>query len=265
MSILVSSVLYTLYDRVVSDNKYIPIFITWLAHLLKYADLQKGDALRITIDKDTHDYLKRDGLYNAIFAALPCEHQILLIERPKTHAEGMMSRFIYEEYQQSVFMYCDIDIMIKKPLRILSDGLSNNMLAVHAEGTLADSNYNMLIPDEIKKNGSNYIGFSSGKFLLNSHELCRDFFQIINSVAARQSIDEFYAPDQYVYNYAIYCLPRDKYTINMDILKYPTICTNGHGEQPEKTVLLDLMGEPGNGNLHFEKIFNELVMYFIKH
>ena len=265
MTLLLSCVLYTLQDRSPSENKYIPIFITWLAHVFKYADLASGDALRLTIDADTHEQLKKTPFYTNVMSALNCEKQLLIIERPKTHAEGMMSRFIEKEYTQTTYMYCDIDILIKKPLRELTSLVSQNTIAVHVEGTMADSNYNMLFPKEwVLENGAQHVGFSSGKFIINGHELYRDLFRLAGHIYKQHPIDDFYAPDQCVYNYAVYMLPRETYTLDMTTIRPPSICINGHNET-EKVILLDLMGEPGNGTLHFDKIFGTLIEYFLTH
>ena len=266
MTLLLSCVLYTLQDRSPAENKYIPIFITWLAHVFKYAGLSSGDALRLTIDADTHEHLKKTPFFSGVMSALQCEKQILLIERPKTHAEGMMSRFIVKEYTQTIYMYCDIDILIHRPLHDLVNLVPMNTIAVHTEGTMTDTNYNMLFPKEwIEAQGAHHLGFSSGKFIIHGHELYKDLFELTREIHKQQPIDDFYAPDQCVYNYAIYALPREKYNVDMTLIRYPVICTNGHGIQPDKMVLLDLMGEPGNGTLHFDKIFGTLIEYFLTH
>ena len=261
MSILVACVLYTLEDKSVNDNKYIPIFITWLAHILKYAKFNSDDALRICIDKDTFNTLEKDELYEVLISSIPCQKEIHFIQRPKTHAEGMMSKYIYKEYTQKYYMYCDIDILIQKPLDLLTSAIPENTLAVHVEGTLVDTNYNALFPEDwVKDHGSKQLGFSAGKFIIHGNSFCKIFFELVNSIASQQSIESFYTVEQPVFNYAIYSIPRDKYNVDINTIKPPLITTNQMNDQ---SVLLDLMGEPGNGTLHFEKIINILIQYFL--
>jgi hypothetical protein len=265
MTLLLSCVLYTLHDRSPAENKYIPIFITWLAHVFKYADLTSGDALRLTIDADTHEQLKKTPFFSDVMNALQCEKQILFIERPKTHAEGMMAKYYFKEYTQDVFMYCDIDVLIKKPLCEVFEGVSDNTILLHVEGNMADSNYNMAFPkDWIEREGARNVGFSAGKFALRGATLYRELFTAAIEIAKTVPIETFYTCDQPVFNYAVYCIG-GKCNLNMDIFKHPVICVNGHGEQPDKIVLLDLMGDPGNGTLHFDKIFGTLLEYFLTH
>lgn len=266
MTILVSCIIYTLEDQPVNENKYIPIFITWLAHILKYGKFTLQDALRITIDKDTLDFLQKDNLYKAILSGISCQKDFLIIPRPKTHAQGMMSKYIYKEYTQTYFMYCDIDVLIRKPLSLLVNVIPENTIAVQAEGTLADTNYNKLFPENwIREHGAKHLGFSAGKFIIHGSSLCKDLFEIVNKIASQYSIESFYTVEQPVLNYAIYSIPRDKYNVDINILKPPLICVNGHGEQEDKIFLMDLMGEPGNGPAHFEKIFGLLIEYFLTH
>jgi hypothetical protein len=264
MSILLSCVLYTLEDKNVKENKYIHIFISWLAHVFKYADLNKEDKLRIIIDKDTYDHLNEVSFYSLIIKLLDCEKEFIFIARPKTHAEGMMSRFIEKEYTQTSYMYCDIDILIKNPLRGLTSIIAENTLAVHVEGTMVESCYNMLFPDDwILEKGAQHSGFSSGKFIINGHELYKYFFNLVNTTSKNQPIDDFYAPDQCVYNYAVYSMPRETYNVDMTTIKAPIISINGSDECPDKTIMIDMMGEPGNGDLHFIKIFESLLEHFL--
>jgi hypothetical protein len=266
MSILVSCILYTLEDRPVNENKYIPIFVNWLAYSLKYAKFNSQDALRITIDKDTLDFLEKDSLYMAILSNIPSQKEFIIIPRPKTHAQGMMAKYIYKEYTQKYFMYCDIDVLIQKTLSLLISSIPENTLAVHVEGTLADTNYNKLFPEDwIRDHGAKHLGFSAGKFIIHGSSLCKELFELINKFALQEPIETFYTVEQPIFNYAIYSIPRDKYNVDMNTIKYPIICTNNNGYQKDKAILMDLMGEPGNGPAHFEKIFGLLIEYFLTH
>jgi hypothetical protein len=234
--------------------------------VFKYADLTSGDALRLTIDADTHEQLKKTPFFNDVINALNCEKQILLIERPKIHAEGMMAKYCFKEYTQDMFMYCDIDVLIKKPVRELFQGIADNTILLHAEGNMSDSNYNMVFPkDWIEREGAQHIGFSAGKFAIRGADLYKELFTEINKIAKAVPIETFYTCEQPVFNYALYCMPRDKCNLKIDVFRHPAICVNGHGEQPDKTYLLDLMGDPGNGTLHLDKIFSTLIEYFLTH
>ena len=177
-----------------------------------------------------------------------------------------MAKYVFKEYTQDIFMYCDIDVLIRKPPRELFQGIGENTLLLHAEGNMADSNYNMVFPkDWIEREGARHVAFSAGKFALRGATLYKELFTAVTEIAKTVPIETFYTCDQCVFNYAVYCMSRDKCTLNLDIFKYPAICVNGHGEQPDKVFLLDLMGDPGNGTLHFDKIFGTLVEYFLTH
>jgi len=160
-------------------------------------------------------------------------------------------------------MYCDIDILILKPLSSLTETIPDNTICVHHEGTIHDTNYGATYTkEELSVLDKIYPGFSAGKFLLGGHQLYIEFMELMNTNIERYSseISSYYCVDQPLFNKAVNSLDLTQYTIDMDLLDRSTISTNTTN-YTSTTVLLDYMGEPGNGTLHLNKIIEMYIFY----
>ncbi len=266
LSVRLSCIVYTLQGKSVKENKYIDIFLIWLAYVCKYAKLNPIDCIQIIIDENTYAEVMKDNIIlQIILSSLRCEVQFIKVLQPKTHGEGMMNKYKYTRSQQDVFMYCDIDVLFQKPIRILLQGLEENTVVVHNEGCIQNKNYGgAFTSEEIQQLGENFPGFSAGKFIIYGQELHSKFFALMNTLGASYPVDSYYCLEQPIFNLGIY-----KYqlmnTIHINDMNIapPFVCTNISDKIPEECVLLDYMGQPGDGELHFQKILSILIHDFL--
>lgn len=257
MSLCLDCNVFTIKGKSVSENKYISIFNIWLSLCMKNAGLGPSDIIHIKMDSDTYDYCKNNMVFTALvhYNAV-CPIQILLYPSPETILDGMMMRYARIDYVQDIYMYCDIDILILKSLRILYEGIRPNTIRTHVEGRLHDLNYGACFTsEELAPISQNAPGFSSGKFIIHGKELYQHLMNMIGSIYKKDST--YFTVDQPFYNKALYALNNDKYT--MDLINMRHLSTNGSNYN-EDTVLLDAMGMPGDGEMHYDKIINYYVL-----
>jgi hypothetical protein len=261
MSLCLDCILFTLKGKNVKENKYIPIFTMWLSLLKKNGGLDASDLLHIKMDTDTFEYIKTDIAFCHLYSKnITCQIKILLVPPPSDIREGMLMRYKKIEYTQDIYMYCDIDILVLKPLKQLFNSLPINTVCAHVEGLLTDTNYGEAFSKEEHSNlPENSPGFSSGKFIIYGKELYSNFIDIMEAVAAvaGEKTNKYFTVDQPLYNKALYILHNPKYQIKT--LDKTLISLNGHA-YTKSCVLLDTMGMPGNGELHFDKIIKYYIL-----
>jgi hypothetical protein len=252
MSLCLDCNLFTIKGKSVKENKYVHIFIMWLSAVLKHGGLTAADLLHLKIDSDTFEYLKTQIGCNGLIKASVCPIQIMLYPPPETIGDGMAVRYVKVNGMRDVYMYCDIDILIIKPLRPLYESLPINTISVHAEGRLSDDNYGAAFTAEEKTELSLYPGFSSGKFIIHGKEL---YSQFVDMMAMIYTLNHpsYFTIDQPLFNKALYLLIKDPNQFNM--IPSTFISSNGH-HFTKDCILLDAMGMPGDGDMHFDKIIN---------
>lgn len=237
------------------DNKYVPIFMMWLSAVLKHGGLTAEDVLHLKIDSDTFEYLKRQLAFSGLINRKIC--QIVLYPPPETIQEGMAMRYTKVDYTQDVYMYCDIDILIIKPLRLLYESLPINTISVHAEGPLSDDNYGAAFTIEEKsKLPPISPGFSAGKFIIHGKKLYTQFIDIVMMLYSLNHNTSSII-DQLLFNKAVYLLSKDPNCIR--IIPPTFISSNGHHFTTE-CILLDAMGMAGDGDMHFDKMINFFIL-----
>jgi len=253
MSLCLDCTLFTIKGKSVKDNKYVQIFMMWLSSVLKYGGLTTEDLLHLKIDSDTFEYLKTQIGCNGLIKASTCTIQILLCPPPATISDGMAMRYIKVNDMRDVYMYCDIDILIIKPLRPLYEPLPINTMSIHAEGRLSDDNYGAVFTAEEKsKLPPISPGFSAGKFIIHGKELYTQFIDMIMMLySLNQNTSSII--DQLLFNKAIYLLAKDPNCLR--IIPSAFISSNGHHFTTE-CILLDAMGMAGDGDMHFDKMIN---------
>jgi hypothetical protein len=224
----------------------------WLSAVLKHGGLTAADVLHLKIDSDTFEYLKTQIGCNGLIKASICPIQIMLYPPPATIQEGMAMRYVKVNGMQDVYMYCDIDILIIKPLRPLYESLPINTISVHAEGQLSDDNYGAAFTAEEKTKLSFLPGFSSGKFIIHGKELYYQFVDMMAMIYKRNH-PAYFTIDQPLFNKALYLLIKDPNQFNM----IPSTFISSNGQYfTKECILLDAMGMPGDGDMHFDKIIN---------
>lgn len=234
------------------ENKYVHIFIMWLSAVLKHGGLTAADLLHLKIDSDTFEYLKTQIGCNGLIKASTCPIQIMIYPPPETIGDGMAVRYVKVNGMRDVYIYCDIDILIIKPLRPLYESLPINTISVHAEGQLSDDNYGAAFTAEEKSKLPLLPGFSSGKFIIYGMELYSQFVDMMMMIYKRNH-SAYFTIDQPLFNKALYLLIKDPNQFNM----IPSTFISSNGQYfTKECILLDAMGMAGDGDMHFDKMIN---------
>ena len=259
-SISLSCLLYTLKDKEVKDNLYLDIFYVWLGKVIQSGGLRENDLIQLDVDSRTCDYLENtQTVLPVLLEKLPCSFSTIIVEPPSTILEGMMKRFNIIDYSQDIYLYCDIDILISNSLHTLIDTLNDNTLYLCKEGHLYDENYSAGFSDTIEN--KTMPGFSSGKFIITGKGLHYSFFTMINSICDYST--DYYTKDQPFFNKAIYMIPRDKVSVDINLLT-EYVSFNGNDEYDKnKTIFNDMAGNVGDGKSHATKIMNALALYLV--
>jgi hypothetical protein len=256
LSLAVSCVVFTLAEREPSENQYMSIFTIWLSQLIHAGGLTKADALYITLDTRTSQYLNDHTIFATLLLALPCPYYIRQMPPPKTLLEGMLWKYEPHDYTQDAFMYCDIDILILRDLHTFLIGTKDESILVHHEDSLSNPDFGAVFIHQGEVIPKNVPGFSAGKFIILGKTLCTEFLKAVKQLAGSWSGESFYTCEQPFFNKIIYSMNPDHTSIDSDTLTEPHISQNGHTYKPGVTVLLDCMGDPGNQDMHYRKILD---------
>ena len=253
-TICIACLIYTLEDKPVKDNLYIPIFYLWLSKLIQSGGLTANDMVHIHIDTRTMAYLENEYTpFPLIIERLPCPYVVHLISPPKTSLHGMMNKYNSTEYTQDVYIYCDIDIVIINPISTMIQGMAPDMLYLCAEGPLTHPNYSNGFPDDFPISDA-MIGFSAGKFAITGKALRNEFFDSIRKICDYST--SFYTVEQPFFNRAAYTFG----PVDTELLA-SFVSFNGDYYDISKTIFHDLAGNPGNGLDHLKRIVDHLSLY----
>jgi hypothetical protein len=259
-TIALNCLVYTLKDKHVKDNLYLSIFHIWLARVIKFGGLTSSDSLKITIDARTFDYYENAKTpLTILLENLQCPFEFVLFDPPTTSLEGMMNKYIFTEYTQDVWIYSDIDILISNPFSIMVEQTQENTAYFCIEDLFSDDNHGEGYNMEADKN---LPGFSAGKFVINGRLLRDSFFNIIHNSCDYSKV--LRTVEQPIFNYAAYCLSRDTFSVNIDLLT-KHVAFNGNTQTYSKdiTIFNDMAGDVANGESHVKRIMNMISLYFI--
>ena len=260
MSICVNAVLFTVKDQLPKENKYIPIFYMWLSQLIKDGGLTEKDMIYLYVDSETLQYISTEGVFQLLKEKLPLQIKVFVYPPPLTLFDGTMLRFEYHDYTQDIWMYCDIDILILKPIRLLTKDLTPNTIAIHPEGLLTNPDYGAKFSkEELNILSPTAMGLSNGKFIIHGNTTHQTLCQIIMALYSPKDAP-FFMFDQCYFNKAIYLMLDQRLCLaNVTIFQSPILSTNGYGLTDE-TIVVDAMGIPGDGDFHLNKIIKFYVM-----
>lgn len=254
-SVFLNCVLFTLDGREVKENQYVRIFYIWLSKLIQNGGLTKDDMLMISIDKKTFDYISTSATsLNSIFCKLLCPHTFMIFPSPVTMMEGMQMRYEPHKYEQDAYMYCDIDVIVRKPLSTFLEKTMPDKMYVVVEGDLRDANYGADM-EGIEFTSDKNPGYTSGIWVITGQSICREF--LIRLHNHYKVYAKYYALDQPFFNRAVYDMSHRN--IIRDVLTEHT-SFNGHNYNKDACVLFNCAGDVGDGLKHHEKIQDVLIM-----
>jgi hypothetical protein len=270
--------LFTLADTDIRQNKYIDMYYFWVHNIIQYAKLKPTDICITMIDNVSFEYIKKQ---NQLDILLPKINMYFVIyPQPTTIKDGMMNRYqiqniinISQPIQNNnpYYIYLDVDVFIIKDIRKLfinSPETTQSAFFIKAEGLIMDGNYLGDIitePDEIEKIKSMNIdklpGFSSGIFAWTNCPHINDFFIILIQKAMHDN-KKYYTVDQPFFNYTIVKYLMDipnRFTfVNFD---NNLISHNEGGLHASRDyVLVNLCGEPGQYEIHWNKIISQVLL-----
>ena len=239
-TLFLNCVLFTLKNEPVRENNYLLIFYVWLSKLVQNGGLTKDDFLLISIDERTIEYVRTTPkCLTYLLSELKCPWAFKIFPAPESLLDGMKIRYTPHDYKQDAFMYLDIDILVMKPLRSIVDQATPAKLYVCTEGTLRDPNYGA------DMSSTDDPGYTSAVFMVTApwvmEVLCRRVRELYEDKG-------YYTLDQPFFNSAVYMMLHDNKLLT------GLHSFNGHGYSKEHTVLLNCGGEPGRGDVHYEKI-----------
>ena len=259
-TIALNCLVYTLKHKDVKDNLYLNIFHIWLGKVIQNGGLTENDILKISIDTRTLEY------YNNFNTPLPllleklqCPYEFIAVEPPSNSLEGMMNKYLFTEYTQDVWVYSDIDILITSPFSKMVNETKENTAYFCREDYFSDDNHG----EGFNKNVDAALpGFSAGKFVIRGRLLRDSFFNIIQNSCDYSS--KYQTVEQPIFNYAIYSLPRDKVSIDIDLLT-KHVSFNGDKKNYNKdiTIFNDMAGDVANGESHVKRILDTISLSFI--
>lgn len=266
--------IFTLAGSEPSKNKYLEMLGIWYTFLKRFSGLTLGkegqgsiDKVYILMDDVTHAYLRSTGEVDDFLKDV----SVALYKQPATLAEGAKARYSFAAHLQAnlagpTYLYLDVDVLVCRPLTFLYDSMtSRNRLIYtteeavsHISGDITSSSYlagRLTLTDEQAADLSGQGGISSGIFgWQNSKPAMSEFFvTIVDKMNA--STEKYYTLDQPYFNEAIvserlrnpwntYHIDSEKIGINADV-------------RPDMPyVLVNMCGEPGNGELHLNKLID---------
>ena len=255
-SVFLNCILFTPSDKPVAENKYIPIFSMWLSKLIQNGELDKEDILVISIDERTIEHIKKSpGCLGVLLSKLQCPYTFKIFPAPATLMDGMKMRYHPHRYEQDAYMYCDIDVIIMKSLKLIIQQTKPDKIYTCAEGKLNDPNYGADMP--VLQNphyielGGVGLGYTSGIFIVTAPTFLEALFQRVHKYYRDAG---YYALDQPFFNRAVYELPHDA------SLLWKHVSFNGHGYHKDDCVLLNCGGDVADGPIHYNKIFDIISM-----
>lgn len=239
-TLFLNCVLFTLKDQEVRENKYLLIFYTWLSKLLQNGGLTKEDFLLISIDERTLEFIKTTPKCLAyILSELKCPYAFKIFPAPESLLDGMKIRYTTINFKQDAYLYLDIDVLVMKPLRSIVDQTTPAKLYLCTEGTLRDPNYGA------DMSSTDDPGYTSAVFMVTAPWVQEILFRRVHEVYRDAG---YYTLDQPFLNRAAYQIAHDNKLLT------GLHSFNGHGYSKGDTVLLNCGGQPGKGDVHYEKI-----------
>jgi hypothetical protein len=263
-SFCISCIIYTIDGKDPKDNLYLNIFYQWLTMLIKNGGLTSNDMLHINIDTKTLEYLDNSHtILPSLLKKAACNFKMCTFEPPKTPLEGMMHKYDFNDYEQDIYIYTDIDTYILNPFRIMANELNPNTfyfikgLSVTLDNKFFSEGFpESFIPRHIM---TTLPGFNASLFVITSQNLRNIFFSRIHELCDYST--NYLCVEQPYFNRAVYEIPRNEISVNTDLL---SIYGKFFGcDLNSRTVFLDFSGETSNGITHFTKMSGAMCLFIL--
>jgi hypothetical protein len=259
--------LFTLAGRAPVDNKYIEMMGIWYLFLKQHGGLMDGDNIIIQMDRVTHDFIKGTGEVDDFFKQV----EIAVYDQPTTPLEGMSARYklaatLQQTAPNRMYIHLDLDVLVCRPLRQLYDEImiQNRLLYTteekamcYAKDILSDNYLADRIPltDGQRADLTGKGGIGAGTFGWNSADpaFSKFFEEITRKI--NESTTSYYTVDQPFFNEAVMLKKFDNewsvYHVDSN-----HVGINEEIRPDIPYVLMNYSGDPGNGELHINKLIH---------
>lgn len=233
----------------------------WLSQVTKSADLSLADSLKVFIDRPSLTWLEQQFAFKNLLNRLPFKAEFHVQKQPKTLMDGFKWKYIDFDYTQRVCLYLDIDVMPCKSLKTPCLQMKDGAIIVHPEGGLRNADYGAdFTAEELGRMSKELMGFSAGKFAVTDRKIRSALCKATLDCISKKPDAKYYCVDQPFFNRAVYLLG-SVVPLVPTVLRTPVVSTNLANYTREQTYLVDLCGEPGDGDLHVSKMINIVSLF----
>jgi len=265
--------LFTVSGKDVSANEYIEMLGIWYMFLTSFGKLTPEDSVVVQMDNVTFDFIKNTGEVNDFLK----EVTVVVYKQPQTVLEGMTAKYslaakLQEEEPSRMYLYLDLDVLICRELRNLYDDvmIQNRVLYTTEEkvisyaGDIFSENYlgsRVTMDENVRNDLSGTGGIGAGIF--GWHHLDTEFSSFFTGIVnkVRQSTESYYTLEQPFFNEAVI---RKKIENEWSVYHVDSgmIGINDIIDPNMPYILMNLSGEPGNGQLHRDKMIGAAEIVF---
>jgi hypothetical protein len=265
--------LFTVAGKDPSVNEYIEMLGIWYMFLTSFGKLTPEDSVVVQMDEVTFNFIKNTGEVNDFLK----EVTVAVYKQPQTVLEGMTARYslaakLQREEPGRMYLYLDLDVLICRELRNLYDDvmIQNRVLYTTEEkvisysGDIFSDNYlgtRIEMDDNTHMDLSGTGGVSSGIF--GWHHIDTEFSSFFTEIVdmIQQSTESYYTFDQPFFNEAVIRKKMENewsvYHVESNMIGINDIIAPNM-----PYVLMNLSGEPGNGELHRDKMIDAVEIVF---
>ena len=252
--------LFTIQGRDPKENKYISMFLIWFKMLIKNGGLTASDSLVVLIDQPTAEALQEYDILAHLIDTAGFQFKAIIIEQPVSLTAGIAKRYTVYDFLPLNELVChlDVDVLCVRPIRqIIQGSLVNADIAIFLEGNSMGSYYLYELKDELgisEEEMKQTAGITGAIYFFRmSPSLMAHFKQLYLRImsAKKQNIT-----DQPYWNELFWNLRKSQYPIS----EIPdSVVETSLSNLQDSTHLLNLCGEPGDGNFHWQKVLTALL------
>jgi hypothetical protein len=265
-TVCLSCILFTLDGHAVEKNQYFSVFLMWLSQLVLKGELQQDDRLVIKIDDPTFQFAQNNQYFTRLLHQLQCKIDFILHPQPKSLLEGMMWKYSTVNYSQDIFMYCDIDVFILKPIHSFTDSIDTDCIMIHTENLpVSDPFFGAAFTqEELVKLPTHLKGINAGKFIIRGKREQELLFSTIRKLNSDIDGLSFVCCEQPFFNKAVYTtLDQLDYQIFDEkdiVMGFRTDLYGQYEKEKDEYFLFDCCGNAGDGSKHFQSMFSTFLM-----